>query len=581
MSMSRSARLGTLVAATLGIASAGSAARAADAVAGKHYFRQQCALCHSAEADDMGGAQGPGLGSVFGRPAASNPAFSYTPALRNSGLRWDAPTLNRFLTAPSLAVPGSAMVIVVPQQADRDNLIAYFSALRAGTFHDTSQPQVFPPPEWLKQPAPSLSGPPDWQADTPGRVHHIVTAGLPAPYATRPGRNFPRIVPRPAGVLPSAPPGFRVNVYAENLTGPRRMLLAPNGDIILAETQSGRIKVLRPTADGTRAEHISVFAQGLVQPFGIAFYPLSGEPQWLYVAETNRVVRYAYHSGDTEARSVPEVVVAPLVPSSGGHYTRDLVFAPDGGRMFVSVGSQSNIADDMPRKSVAAAQAWERTRGRGATWGDETDRAAVLVFDVGSERPGRLYATGLRNCVGLTLQPATGDLWCTVNERDMLGDDLVPDYSTRVRAGGFYGWPWYYLGAHEDPRLKGQRPDLRAQVLTPDVLYQAHSAALTLTFYTARSGSAAFPAEYVGDAFAALHGSWNRGFRTGHKIVRVRMRDGVPTGEYVDFLTGYIADNDHAWARPVATLVAGDGALLLSEDGNGVIYRIAYQPGGP
>jgi glucose/arabinose dehydrogenase len=235
----------------------------------------------------------------------------------------------------------------------------------------------------------------------------------------------------------------------------------------------------------------------------------------------------------------------------------------------------------MPRKSLAEVQAWEREHGLGASWGRETHRAAVLVFEVGDSKPGRVYATGLRNCVGLALQPATDELWCTVNERDMLGDELVPDYSTRLREGGFYGWPWYYLGANEDPRLKAQRPDLRESVLLPDVLYQAHSAALTLAFYPANEGSAAFPAEYHGDGFAVFHGSWNRGFRTGHKIVRVRMRDGVPTGEYQDFLTGFIADNDHAWARPVATVVARDGALLLSEDGNGIIYRIAYQPGAP
>jgi glucose/arabinose dehydrogenase/cytochrome c2 len=573
------ARIALLAVATLLIAATGMSAGAADALAGKRYFREQCALCHSAEAGDYGGAQGPDLGGVFGRPAASNPAFSYTPALRNSGLQWDAATLNRFLSAPALAVPGSAMVIVVPQATDRDNLIAYFSALKAGTFHDDSKPSVFPPPEWLAQPSTPVSGPPDWQADTPGRAHHLSATQLAAPLATPPARNFPRLLPRPAGALPLVPAGFSVNVFAENLTGPRRMLLAPNGDIILAETQSGRIKVLRPTADGTQAAGISVYAQGLVQPFGIAFYPLSGEPQWLYVAETNRVVRYAYRSGDTAARGVPEVVVAQLSPVAGGHYTRDLAFAPDGRRLFVSVGSQSNIAEDMPRKSAAEVRAWERLHAVGATWGNETDRADVLVYELGSSAPGRIYATGLRNCVGLTVQPATGDLWCTVNERDMLGDDLVPDYSTRVRAGGFYGWPWYYLGAHEDPRLKGQRPDLRGKVLTPDVLYQAHSASLTLNFYTATRGAAAFPAEYVGDGFAVFHGSWNRGFRTGHKVVRVRMRAGVPTGEYEDFLTGFISDNDHAWARPVATVVAQDGALLLSEDGNGIIYRIAYHPG--
>ncbi len=560
------------------------AADAPSALAGKNYFRQQCALCHSAEPGDNGGAQGPDLAGVFGRHAAGDAAFSYTSALKSSGLSWDGPTLGRFLAAPTQVVPGSAMVIAVPEAKDRADLVAYFSSLKAGSFRDDSKPDVFPPPEWLQQPSTPVTGVPDWKNDAPGRVHRLEARSLAPPYATKPARNFPRLVERPPGAMLALPPGFSVGIFAQNLAGPRRMLAAPNGDILLTETQSGRINVLRPTADGTKAETVGVYAQGLIQPFGMAFYPVSGEPEWLYVAETNRIVRYAYRSGDLVARGVPEVVVPRLAPMGGGHYTRDLAFSPDGRRLFVSVGSQSNIAENMPGMSLAKARAWDKTHAVGAAWGAEANRANVLVFDVGASTPGRIYATGLRNCVGLTVQPATGELWCTVNERDMLGDDLVPDYSTRVRAGGFYGWPWYYLGAHEDPRLAGQRPDLRDKVTTPDVLYQAHSAALTLTFYTATSGSAAFPAEYVGDGFAVFHGSWNRGFRTGHKIVRVRMRNGVPTGEYEDFLTGFIADNDHAWARPVATVVARDGALLLSEDGNGVIYRIAWQrpaPAGP
>jgi glucose/arabinose dehydrogenase len=565
----------------LGVAMLGAcssvAVAAPSAVAGKDYFRQQCALCHSAEPGDNGGAQGPGLGGIFGRHAAADPNFGYTTALRQAGLRWDGPTLKRFLAAPTQVVPGSAMVIAVPEARDRNNLVAYFASLKAGTFRDTTKPDVFPPPEWLQQAATPVTGEPDWKGDAPGRVHRIDALHLAEPHATPSARNFPRVVERPAGALLSLPPRFSVNVFAQNLVGPRRMLVAPNADILVTETQSGRIIVLRPTADGMQAETVSVYAQGLIQPFGLAFYPVSGEPEWLYVAETNRVVRYAYRSGDLSAGAVPEVVVPRLAPVGGGHYTRDLVFSADGRQMFVSVGSQSNVAEGMPRKSAAAARAWDTAHGTGAAWGNETNRAAVLVFDVSSSAPGRIYAAGLRNCVGLTRQPATGELWCTVNERDMLGDELVPDYSTRVRAGGFYGWPWYYIGAHADPRLEGQRPDLRDRVIVPDALYQAHSAALTLTFYTATSGSAAFPAEYVGDAFVALHGSWNRGFRTGHKIVRVRMRNGVPTGEYEDFLTGFIADNEHAWGRPVATVVARDGALLLSEDGNGTIYRIAWQ----
>ncbi|MDR2212514.1 MAG: PQQ-dependent sugar dehydrogenase, partial [Pseudomonadales bacterium] len=191
--------------------------------------------------------------------------------------------------------------------------------------------------------------------------------------------------------------------------------------------------------------------------------------------------------------------------------------------------------------------------------------------------PGKLYATGIRNCVGLSMEPQTGDLWCTTNERDMLGDDLVPDYSTRVQEGAFYGWPWYYMGAYEEPRLAGERPDLAGKALRPDVPYTAHSAALDLEFYpTQQSGASAFPAEYAGDGFAVLHGSWNRGPRTGHKVVQVPLRNGEPSGEYIDFLTGFIGDDGNPWGRPSAIAVAQDGSLLVSDDGANVVYRISY-----
>jgi glucose/arabinose dehydrogenase len=246
--------------------------------------------------------------------------------------------------------------------------------------------------------------------------------------------------------------------------------------------------------------------------------------------------------------------------------------------MFVSVGSQSNVAEGMPKKTAAEIKAWEAERGLGATWGDEENRADVLVFDVGSNK-GKVFATGIRNCVGLTVQPKTGDLWCTTNERDLLGDDLVPDYSTRVKEGHYYGWPWYYMGNNEDPRLKGDRPDLAGKATKPDVPYTPHSAALNLAFYTATSGASAFPKEYVGEGFAVLHGSWNRAFRTGHKVVRVKMKNGVPTGEYEDFMVGFIADDGNAWGRPVGAAVASDGSLLISDDGSNVVYRISYQKG--
>jgi glucose/arabinose dehydrogenase len=286
-------------------------------------------------------------------------------------------------------------------------------------------------------------------------------------------------------------------------------------------------------------------------------------------------VRFKFRKGDTQAHGEPEVVVADL--PSGGHSSRDILFSPDGRRMFVSVGSASNYPADLPKKTPAEIQQWESAHGVGAAWGSEQNRAAVLVFNVDAPKePGRTYATGIRNCVSLTLQPKTRDIWCTTNERDGLGDDLAPDYSTRLREGGFYGWPWYYLGSNEEPRLKGERPDLKGKVLVPDVPYQAHSAALSLVFYTATTGPSAFPAEYVGDGIALFHGSWNRSSRTGYKLVRVRMKEGVPTGEYEDFVTGFIVDNDHVWGRPVAAAVLHDGSLLFSDDESNAIYRVSY-----
>ena len=272
----------------------------------------------------------------------------------------------------------------------------------------------------------------------------------------------------------------------------------------------------------------------------------------------------------------PETIVASLAPTTGGHSTRDVAFSRDDQQMFVSVGSGTNVGDTMPAWPPAERARWDSDRGIGAAWGYEESRAGVLVFDeLGHNRHN--YATGIRNCVGLAVHPRTGALWCATNERDGLGDDLPPDFVTRVRAGGFYGWPWYYLGAHEDPRHAGERPELAAQVTIPDVLIQPHSAPLGLAFYSPHPGAiAAFPADYIGDAFVALHGSWNRASRTGYKIIRIRLSDGVLTGDYEDFLTGFVLADDTVWGRPVGVAVAHDGALLVSDDGNGVIWRIVY-----
>ena len=377
----------------------------------------------------------------------------------------------------------------------------------------------------------------DWRSDAPGVRRHIAPDALPAPYATGASSRSPEVISQPRQALPLVPAGFSVSLFASGLDLPRTMRTAPNGDVFLAESGAGNILVYT----GQRSR---VFASNLTQPFGIAFWPPGPSPSFVYVAETNRVVRFPWPNG-----GAPEVIV-PSLPE-GGHWTRDIAFSPDGARMFVSVGSATNVMTGVGPDA-------------------EQGRADVLSFAPdGSDR--RVFASGLRNCSGEAIQPATGALWCVVNERDGLGDDLPPDYATAVKEGGFYGWPWFYIGDHPDPRHKGiaARP-----VIVPDVLIQPHSAPLGIAFYD----NTAFPPDYRGDAFVALHGSWNRSKRTGYKVIRVRFENGRPTGEYDDFLTGFVSSDRSVWGRPVGVTVAADGALLVSEDGNGTIWRIAYRP---
>jgi glucose/arabinose dehydrogenase/cytochrome c2 len=558
--MNRASILICCLAASLGAAPAFGA----DATAGKSLFLQRCSVCHTAESGDNGGAQGPSLVGVFGRAAASAPQFPYTVALRESKLTWDAENLNRYLAAPSAVVPGTAMLVAVPDDTERADLVAYFQNNLAAPV--SAQPIEVPS---------SSSQSANWRLDAPGQVHRIGANSLPPAFATQSVRNNVSIVSQPAGATLAVPVGFHVDVFANGLSRPRKMLVAPNGDVLVTEMTAGRVTVLHPQADGRRAERTDVYLQGLKQPFGLAFYPNAQNPQWLYVAETNRITRYAYRNGDLKPRDNAQIIVAEL-PSGVGHSTRDLAFSPDGKKLFVSVGSGSNVAETMSKKTPEQIRAWEAEYALGAAWDVETNRATVLEYDAGHPAKAAIYAAGIRNCVSLTVQPANGELWCTTNERDALGDDLVPDYSTRVKRGSFYGWPWYYLGSNEDPRLKGERPDLAGKVSVPDVLYQSHSAALSMTFYVANRGKSAFPAAFVGDAFVGFHGSWNRSLRTGYKLIRVHMKNGEPTGDYEDFLTGFVVDDAHVWGRPVATAQLPDGSLLMSEDGSGVIYRISY-----
>jgi glucose/arabinose dehydrogenase len=393
-----------------------------------------------------------------------------------------------------------------------------------------------------------------WDTDAPGVRRKITPADLPPPFHTSSVDNGPRWAPRPDGALPKAPPGFTVNEFASGFDEPRVIVTAPNGDIFVAESRAGRIRVLRDANGDGKADVSETFASGLRQPFGIGFYPVGQNPKWVYVANTDSVVRFPYQSGDLHARGAAEGVVTLLGGGhlrGGGHWTRDLQFSADGKRMFVSIGSRTNV--DQERLP------------------EDEHRARILVFDPDGKNE-RVFATGIRNPVGLAIQPETGDLWTSVNERDGLGDNLPPDYVTRVKEGGFYGWPWYYIGPNEDSRKKGERPELKSKVIVPDVLIQSHSASLDLIFY---EGSQ-FPQEYKGHIFAAEHGSWNRRKRTGYKVIRIPVEGSKATGEYVDFLTGFVVDNDHVWGRPVGVTVARNGSLLVTDDGSNTVWRVAY-----
>lgn len=376
----------------------------------------------------------------------------------------------------------------------------------------------------------------------------ISPTDLPAPFATESVRRASKLVGQPSSAELKVPKGFKVNVFAEgDFKYPRWMVLAPNGDVFVADSYAGKIVVLRDVNRDGVAETRFTFAEGLAQPFGMAFHK-----DWFYVANTDAVVRFTYKSGQTIAEGSPEKIIDLTRGGYNQHWTRNIIFSPDGTKLFVSIGSETNAdVETDPR------------------------RAAISVFEPNGERQ-RIFASGLRNPIGLAFNPANGELWTAVNERDGLGNDLVPDYVTSVKEGGFYGFPFSYIGQNEEPRRKGENPEMIKKAIVPDVLVTSHSAALGLVFYDKQM----FPKKYRGDAFVAFHGSWNREKLTGYKVVRIDFKDGrLVDNSYEDFVSGWLPDetSQEVWGRPVGLLVLGDGSLLICDDGGKKIWRISYK----
>jgi glucose/arabinose dehydrogenase len=376
---------------------------------------------------------------------------------------------------------------------------------------------------------------------TTAQVTHGQKPKLPAPFATKSVGNAPEVAKPPAGFLPTVPQGFRVNVFAANFKYPRWLTIAPNGDIFLADSGSGEIVVMRDPQNTGGAKEREIFVDRQHEPFGIVFHE-----DYVYVGNTDEVARFRYDPKTSKRLGEKEHL---LDLPTRGHSTRAVAFSADGKHLFVSIGSNSNIDT-----------------------GEDPRRAAVTICDPDGKN-ARLFATGLRNPVGLALEPVTGELWTTVNERDRLGDDLPPDYFTSVKDGGFYGWPYSYIGDNVDSRVKQEHPELVARAIIPDVLLGAHVAPIQFAFYTGKQ----FPESYRGGAFVAEHGSWNRSSRAGYQIAFVAFKDGKPSADPVPFLTGLVPDPTKAavLGRPAGVAVAPDGSLLVSDDGAAVIYRIS------
>ncbi len=368
---------------------------------------------------------------------------------------------------------------------------------------------------------------------------------LPAPYATPSASNAPKVIPRPDQAKLTLPPGFTAELYADGFQKPRFMTLGPGGEILVSDAApGGSVYILLDRKHDFKPSERKVLLQGLDRPYGLAFWK-----GYLYVAETTSVKRYKYESKSMTAGPGQEIV--SLKGFDKGHITRTVLFDRAGDKMYLAAGSSANVVT-----------------------GDPELRAAISRFNpdgTGQE----LIATGLRNPIGIRFYPGTDDLWASVQERDGLGDDLVPDYFTRIRAGGFYGWPYAYIGSNLEPRIQEKHEDLVDRAIVPDLLLQPHVAVLDFIFYTGRQ----FPAEYRGGAFLANHGSSNRAQRLGYSVTFVPFKNGKPSGPARDFLTGWMLapDQKEVWGRPVGLLQLPDGSLLVSEDGNKTIWRISYK----
>ena len=381
---------------------------------------------------------------------------------------------------------------------------------------------------------------------------------LPAPFNTPSVRNTSKVIGWPQGKIPNPAPGFEVTLFADKLDNPRQAYVLPNGDILVVEAtrewpgradrpekSANRITLFRDTNRDGKPDLRETFLTGLKMPHGMA---LLGD--WFYVGNTDSVVRFPYKSGQTKIEAQPQKI---LDLPAGGHYTRNLIADPSGKKLYVAVGSTSNIDED------------------GA---DAKDPRRAAILEMNPDGSGmRVFAGGLRNPVGMDWEPSTKTLWTVVNERDLLGDDLVPDYLTSVKEGAFYGWPYSYFGQIEDPRKKGQRPDLVAKAIKPDYALGSHTAALGLAFYNGKT----FPQRYRGGAFIGMHGSWNRSKMVGYKVAFIPFANGKPAGPLEDILTGFIADESkfEAYGRPVGVTVAPDGSLLVADDSGDKVWRVS------